>query len=699
MKKIFTSLLLLASTAYMAQAQLGRPVSFDSVQYVSPQELAKGNDEPAYFGDGRNGSRNTITVEGVVCNMHPGFYGLSASSRKSTMVFNKDGSGRWSGVEVMADPGAVGADNLGALLAATKFYENFIPGLTVKFQGELGNYQGNTQLYLTEDETEVTSLSKTEITPTVMAIDSFKNSAGEDQYVTGEPYEHVYVEFRNVTVVNREEWTTGRWNWSIKAANGLTLEIGDYSGYYRGDANTDSTLDNSAWQPPAEGTTLEYIRGVIVQNTRVGYSLAPLTPSDVGLGSVVPATITGVNYSPAIPSSDDDIMVSATITDDESVASAVVYYAIGINSTDWQSVDMNNTNGDDWEASIPKQTDGSYIKLYVEATDNQNNKSYGPDQTGLGTIVKVIDGGLRSIADIQMTPKADGASIYDDKTLEGIVLTAVVTGTVNYLGITTIQDGNDPNSGIFIRSQAGDGLSQVKRGDILTITKATVTEEFGVTHLSDLTFTKADGSELPSPLMNVAMDSFQNNASAEKYEGMFMEWTDVVVADTAPDFPSFFGEFAFSTDLQEETPRVRVDDLSPFIESNFAQDSLDLGQELAFIKGIMFYSFGNWKLLPRDKNDIAGYNTKYPESVNEINNQIELNVFPNPASNNLNISFKNESQNIAQLRVVDMTGKTIYSENVSDGQAQINISNLTPGVYYLRISTNSFVTAYPFTKN
>ncbi|MFY0671902.1 MAG: T9SS type A sorting domain-containing protein [Bacteroidia bacterium] len=698
MRKIYFSFLAAFFMVSAVNAQLGRAVRFDSIQYVSPQQLAQGNDDPEYFGEDES---STLIVEGVVCKMHPGFYGLSATSRKSTFLFSKDHTGKWSGLEIMADPGSGNSEtDLNALISKTKFYDNFIPGLTVKCEGVLGSYQNNTQLYLTSSETEVTNLSQTTITATVISLDSLKNSAGEDQLVTGEPYEHVYVEFQNVTVINREEWTTGRWNWSIRDVNGITLDIRDVSGYYRTDGNNDSTISDNSFAPPAEGTKLDFIRGVIVQSNN-GYQLAPLVPSDIGLGEIVPPTIANITTSPAIPTSEDDVVVGATVTDDESVASVSINYAIGIESEDWLGIDASNTNGDDWEATIPKQADGTILKIYIESKDNDGNSSFGPDQTGMGLLVKVIDGGLRKISDIQISPTSDGASIYDDKTLEGIALTGVVTGTVNYLGITTIQDGSDPFSGIFIQSQAGDGLSQVKRGDILTITKATVTEEFGVTHLSDIEYTKADGSEVPSPIANISMDSFQNyNSYAEGYEGMYMEWTDVVVSDTAPDFPNFYGEFAFATDLQEGTPQVRVDDLSPFIEQNFANDTLDLGQELAYIRGIMYYSFGNWKLLPRDKNDIDGYITKYPESVEEINALIDLKVFPNPTQNVINVSLDaNAVGENAIITVVDMTGKVVMSENVSDAFTQLNLASLTNGVYQLRITSNNVVTAYPILKN
>lgn len=694
MKRIFT-LLIATISCSAAFGQLGRPVPIDSIQFVTQQNLAAGTDEAAYFNLG-----DEIIAEGVVCEMHPGFYGLSATSRKSTFVFSTDGNGRWKGIEVMADPGSGNdATELSALLANTKFYDNFIPGLTVKFISELGQFQGNTQLYLKDQETEVTNLTPTEITPVEVHIDSFKNVNGEDIPTSGEPYEHVYVEFKNVTVVDREEWTDGRWNWSIQNAAGLKLSMRDFSGYFRADNNTDSTIENYAdFEPPAEGTVLQYIRGVIVQNNFGGYQLAPLVPGNVGLGDIVPPVISGIEVEPSIPTSSDDIDVSATIVDDGSVASADIYYAVGIDSEDWQVINMSNTDGDTWIGTIPAQADGSLIKYYITSEDDEGYESFAPNQTGDDSYIQVLDGGITSISQIQNTVKADGSSLFEDATLS-MNITATVTATVNYLGITALQDGTDKYSGILVNSEAGDGIGSWNRGDIVTITEATIIEDFGVTYLEDLTYTVEPGGPLLTPVANLDIDSVSAGATdyAEAYEGMYVEWTNVVVNDTAPDFPNFYGEFGFGLSTDEGSESMRVDDLSPYIEANFAQDSVEQGQNLDFIRGILYYSFGNWKLLPRDKNDIDGYFTPYPNSLSENSKKIGLSLFPQPATSQLNISFdESEAKGATQIEVFNMSGKLVLTEMMSGNQKSLDVTSLQSGVYIIKLKNTSFSAASRF---
>lgn len=700
MKYIFTCLLALMAFSISAQ-KLGRPVAFDSIQYVTDQELENGNDEPTYFGDGRNSDRSVITVEGVVCPMHPGFYGLSATSRKSTMVFSKDHTGKWSGLEVMASPGNANTESdLQALISKTRFYENFIPGFTVKFRGELGDFQGNTQLLLDGSETEVTRLTKTEIKPTVVTIDQFKDLTGVDQYQTGEPYEHVYVEFRDVRIVNVEEWDAGRWNWSIQDADGHVLDTRDFSGYFRGDENTDSTIqDATSFQPPPEGTFLDYLRGVIVQSNFAGYQIAPLVPSDVKIGIVVPF-ITNRKVTPQVPESSDDIVISTTITDDGTIENATLNYAVGIESTDWKTMKLNNTNGDDWEANIGKFPNETLLKMFITAEDNEKNISTIPDSSGLRFITKVVDGGIRRISDIQKTPKIDGSSIYDGVSLENISVSGLVTATQKDLGIAVIQEGFGPYSGIFIKNQPGSGLESLEQGDLVTITAATVEEDWSVTYLTEITYTKTKGPGLPDPLRDISYTIFESiNDSSEAYEGMYMEWTDVVAVDTFPDIGEY-GEWTFGKDTLEGTPTLRVDDLSDFVPVNFAHDSLVPGQELGFIRGIMYYSHEEWKLLPRTLLDIDnwGFVEKDTSSINEVDASINLRVFPNPAKDQLVIAFEEESRKLVNVQIVDVTGKILFEDRIAAGQNQFDVQHLRKGMYIIKLVSPDWSTSKQFIK-
>ncbi|MCB0737922.1 MAG: T9SS type A sorting domain-containing protein [Bacteroidetes bacterium] len=672
-------------------------VPIDSVQYVDPQSLAKGEDDPIYFKNGNNGPREIVTIQGVVCPMHPGFYGLSATSRKSTMLWQKGSTG-WGAIEVMADPGeGNNAADLNELLLSTRMYDNFIPGWTVKLTGELGDYQGNSQLYLTSDETEVVDPTVTEITPIVVTIDSFKNSAGDDQYVSGEKYEHMYVEFRNVVVEKGDEWSSGRWNWSIKQ-NGLELTIRDYSGYFRNDGNNDSTI-SSTFTPPNTGTVLEYIRGVIVQGNTNGYELAPLVPENVKQGTVVPPTLTSFKLTPSVPTPNDDIEFQISATDDDGVKDVILFVNI---DGKWKEYAMTNSNGDDYSYKLGKQADGTLIQFYIKAVDKLSYESYYPNETGADSYIKVIDGGITKIAQIQDTEKASGESLFEGQTLSGIKINGIVTASLyDFNGLAVIQDATDSYSAIFVQTKAGDGIDLWERGDEIEITEATIVESFGVTYLSDIKFTvKSFANDLPARTLNLSIDSIAARAYnyTEAYEGMFLSFEDVVVASQNPDAPSTFGEWAFGKDTIGAS--LRVDDLCADMPDNFGLDSLTVGKELDYINGILYYSFGNWKLLPRDLNDVAGFGKI--ESIGTANN-INFSVFPNPGSKVVRIRVAGDVTEPISVQVIDLAGKVISTTNsksISSTQAiELNVESLNKGTYIIKVAGQTVQGTAKFIKN
>ena len=60
-------------------------------------------------------------------------------------------------------------------------------------------------------------------------------------------------------------------------------------------------------------------------------------------------------------------------------------------------------------------------------------------------------------------------------------------------------------------------------------------------------------------------------------------------------------------------------------------------------------------------------------------------LFPNPANSVLNI---NSSEIINDIKVIDVTGRTIHNVAVEDNSTVIDVTNFNPGVYIIRIQTN-----------
>ncbi len=84
--------------------------------------------------------------------------------------------------------------------------------------------------------------------------------------------------------------------------------------------------------------------------------------------------------------------------------------------------------------------------------------------------------------------------------------------------------------------------------------------------------------------------------------------------------------------------------------------------------------------------DIWGIDFNSTLSLNELTTKHDFNVFPNPASNNLNISVKIDQPLIIEL--VDFSGKIINQFIISSDIESFDISNLSNGIYWLKFQIN-----------
>ncbi len=72
-------------------------------------------------------------------------------------------------------------------------------------------------------------------------------------------------------------------------------------------------------------------------------------------------------------------------------------------------------------------------------------------------------------------------------------------------------------------------------------------------------------------------------------------------------------------------------------------------------------------------------------AVKEFNDD-SLAVWPNPASDVLNIDFNNGSFDNAELSIYDVQGRNVSKKSISGSHNAVNISNLSSGIYFVKIN-------------
>ena len=72
-----------------------------------------------------------------------------------------------------------------------------------------------------------------------------------------------------------------------------------------------------------------------------------------------------------------------------------------------------------------------------------------------------------------------------------------------------------------------------------------------------------------------------------------------------------------------------------------------------------------------------------------------LDVYPNPSRDIFNVSFTSEDAQDLEVRVINVVGEVVYTENLEqftgEYNKEIDLVTYTKGVYFLEITTNNGV--------
>ena len=212
----------------------------------------------------------------------------------------QDGAGAYNGINIISSEYTVSRGDL------------------VEIYGEYVEYYGKSEISEPEN-LEILSSGNTLPEPEVLSLDQ------EDW----EPWEGVLIQIQNVALSN-DDAEYGEW------------DVSDLSG-----ANT-MRIDNAGnyTYSPSNGDQFESIRGPL-NYTYDFFKIIPRDDLDIVQGS--PPDISSISYSPSTPTEGVDVIVSAEITDNGSISTAVLMYNAGSGEME---ISMTNTTGDNYEENI-----------------------------------------------------------------------------------------------------------------------------------------------------------------------------------------------------------------------------------------------------------------------------------------------------------------------------------------------------------
>lgn len=262
-----------------------------------------------------------------------------------------------------------------------------------------------------------------------------------------------------------------------------------------------------------------------------------------------------------------------------------------------------------------------------------------------------------SIYDIQFTESPDGVSPLEGESVftGGIVSAVIPDGQNNGF---FIQDGSGPWQGVFVFTN-----QTVQRGDSVVFS-ANVVEFFNMTQLSGvaaLTIVSSDNPVYAPVEINTA------DVNTEPYEGVLVRVTNA----TCTNANSGFGQWV-------------VNDGSGSCLINPGIYEADREQGTAYnVTGPVFYSFDEFKILPRDVNDVEMF-----VSVNEQFTANGLSAWPNPARDVLNLTAADGTPLNGFLRVFDASGREWMQAQLGSQNGVINLGGLPAGYYLATFTSN-----------
>jgi hypothetical protein len=144
----------------------------------------------------------------------------------------------------------------------------------------------------------------------------------------------------------------------------------------------------------------------------------------------------------------------------------------------------------------------------------------------------------------------------------------------------------------------------------VNITSTKVTETFGTTIMNSVRGTKLQsGVPLPPFQTNLKLDSFVKNKATycSPWEAVLIRFDSVYVSNHNPDSATSNppgannGEFSFNRKVTD-TVGLRVDDMAPDLKG--LNLTLKKGKLLHYVQGPMWFSFSNYKMIPRNLTDL-----------------------------------------------------------------------------------------------
>lgn len=714
-------------------AQTYSSVSVNDIQKVISSKLANCNDTSSYLND-------TVIVHGIVT--HKGDLteipsgSVTGGHRPALHIVDTANNGQMGDFRGLQVHGVYDGNKPVSVL------NSLTAGTVVKITGTVGRYRGETQIYPISNSAVQALTVGTAPTSISVSVGDLNDATKKNQLETGEKYEGSFVELQNVTVVAVNFFSSGnRVSFDVADANGNTINVSDRFLVQKLSSYTSVHNPNKkgSFVAPPVGTVYSSLKGIILhsengctgQNGR-GYEINPFDASHYVIG-VAPPNISDITRTPTFPKTTDAPVIKCKATDfDGTISSVKLHYAVGATNNTYSTVNFTLVSGttDEYQATIPAQSEGAIVKYYITATDNANNTTTSPFTPAAQTTKNALHYTVRDngpqIIDIQrVLNNKSGKSVYDGETVtvKGVVTSSIKDFDLGYIYIQ--QPGQNKWAGISLLNSAD--LFKLYRGEEVEVT-GTVQEISGSLSTTAINVTSLSKTGKRLSINPVVLSPTDSAAYANKgmrpYEAMLVEMSNGSNKIYISNNNRGFGEYQIATtQTANDAHSTRVlagrqsssansslwvslisDKKYSTTDKKMEVDSVitEKGMTVDKLKGILFESYGSFKVLPRNNDDIVGLADKNGNaikldttnldtgsvSVTELNGvEVISRAYPNPAQDQIKVELEGYAKT-AIIRMYDLSGRQVNATYIQT-IATINASEFSKGVYFLNITTEA----------
>lgn len=615
---------------------------------------------------------------------------ISAGARWTSYIQDPDG-GLWGGLNIIQDD--TNGVNQNTYFDLARSY-----GL-IEVTGVVTEYNTTTELMLLlqPQPVPIQILDTNSIRPTPIELTLSDLYSGGGYNFDAEKYEGMLVIFRNIITSDR----ASNGNFKINDFSGHSAFIYNQSRYFK----TGTSGIIPGYQPPLDGSILEYLVGIVTTRTD-GYYIVPVYPGDVGPVLQSPPLVSSIRRDIVEVHSNQPVEISAKIKDlDGTVQEARVYYSVDQGTRD--SLQMTFSVSDSlYKATIPGvSADSAVVDFYIWAIDDENLISITPIESSKNYFYLVLNRPL-AIKDAQYSPFGGGYSAYNGYHISLIGVVTSDSSDIKGFGSTPMriymQDGNGPWSGIQIGTTGsmGPNVLNLHRGDKVTLT-GVIREDFDVTRIDSLTSIIPISSSIPLPEPEVLTTgsigtSGNNELGKEEWESVLVQYNNVDITSLSADGTANYGEI-YVSDGSGNT-RVELEDGNHSYQNGTRPErpiDLVLNGTFDALKGVLYYSFSNYKLVPRKDDDFENYSTDVAYEENQPNDYSISQNYPNPFNPATTIVYALPKEGMVTLRIYNILGQvvsTLVNQNQATGTYTVNFNanDLSSGIYFYNIQAGNF---------